>query len=33
MDWTEVRERILQGEDEKTEFKLWPGFPKKVAAC
>ncbi len=31
MDWTEVQERILQGEDEKTEFKLWPAFPKKVA--
>jgi len=31
MEWTEVHERILSGEDEKTEFKLWPAFPKKVA--
>jgi ATP-dependent DNA helicase RecG len=33
MDWTEVRERLLQGEDEETEFKLWPAFPKKVGAA
>jgi ATP-dependent DNA helicase RecG len=31
MEWPEVRERIAQGEDEQTEFKLWPAFPKKVA--
>lgn len=31
MEWSEVRERIAQGENEQTEFKLWPGFPKKVA--
>jgi ATP-dependent DNA helicase RecG len=31
--WPEIRQRILGGEDEHTEFKLWEGFPKKVAAA
>lgn len=31
MEWAEVSQRIAQGENEQTEFKLWPAFPKKVA--
>ncbi len=31
LTWSEVRTRIEGGEDEHTEFKLWAGFPRKVA--
>ncbi|HKH48053.1 MAG TPA: ATP-binding protein [Thermoanaerobaculia bacterium] len=31
MEWPEVQQRVAQGENEQTELKLWPGFPKKVA--
>ncbi len=35
MTWDEVRARISDGEDYRTEFKRWQAFPKKVAdaAC
>lgn len=35
MDWPEVLARIEHGEDERTELKLWSGFPKRVgeAVC
>lgn len=29
--WQEIRDRIAAGQDETTEFKLWPTFPDKVA--
>jgi len=30
MEWPEIQRRIEQGEDERTELKLWAGFPKRV---
>lgn len=31
MEWTEIEARIAAGEDERTEFKTWQAFPKRVA--